>query len=100
MRKVLGAGVWIDPGADAPLLERDSIQCGHCGKTVFVKPGTATTVYLIPTADGRHWLEEPGAMCGCCWRPVCLPCHDTGTCTPLEAFLEQLEGGRGRAIQV
>lgn len=75
---------------DAPMIERDCISCGHCSAAVFVKPGTATTVYLFPQMFGPD-KEEPGAACHCCMRAVCLNCHAKGTCTPLEKMLEQSE---------
>lgn len=82
---------------DAPLLERDTITCGHCQRIVLVKPGTAATVYLIPVqpVPGRivtgHYHEEPGAFCRQCMRAVCLHCHDVGTCRTWEQLLESLE---------
>lgn len=85
----------IDP--DRPLVEYDSISCSHCGKVVFVKPGSAATVFLIQhlTPTGMiYWSEEPGASCWTCGcRPVCLPCHDLGVCLPLERRLTQMEAG-------
>ena len=72
------------------IVERDTASCGHCNRVIFVKPGTATTVYLIQHRDG-HWTEEPGAFCRVCMRPVCLRCHDIGTCVPVERLLERLE---------
>ncbi len=75
---------------DAQIWERDTITCGHCSRVVYVKPGTATTVYLLPHSDGR-WTEEAGAFCRSCMKPVCLACHDVGTCLPLEKWLAQQE---------
>lgn len=86
-------GYLVVAAPDAPALERDTIQCGHCQKIVAVKPGTASTVYMIPRRDGS-FKEEPGAFCRVCMRPVCLPCHDIGTCTPFERQLERLEARR------
>jgi hypothetical protein len=83
-----GYATIVDP--DRPTWERDAIGCGHCQRIVFVKPGSATTVYLIQHRDGR-WTEEAGAFCRVCMRPVCLPCHKLGTCTPFERMLEQQE---------
>lgn len=95
MLKPQGYGVWTDPQAGSPLEEKDSLSCGHCGKHVWVKPGTGATVYHIQHLDpetGRiWWTDEAGAFCRICMRPVCLPCHDLGTCLPLERFLEQQE---------
>ena len=104
MLRAQGQGTWVDPDLGNELLVRDSIRCGHCSKAVFVKPGTASTVYLIQHLDMESkrmwWTEEPGAFCRCCMRPVCLPCDDKGTCTPLEAFLEEMETGKRRLVQV
>ena len=73
-------------------IERDTAQCGHCGKVIVVKPGTVTTVYLIQRRDGT-WIEEPGAGCSVCMRPVCLPCYDIGVCRPVEKWLDLIERG-------
>ena len=77
--------------SDARPIERDAIQCGHCGRVVSVKPGTGNTVYLITHRD-LHVTEEAGAFCRVCMSPVCLACHDDGRCLPLEKRLLQLEG--------
>jgi hypothetical protein len=90
MLRPKGYGQIVDP--DRPVWESDTCQCGHCGKVVFVKPGTATTVYRV-LVRGR-WTEEPGAFCRCCMRPVCLACDDVGTCRPVEVLLESLEAVR------
>jgi hypothetical protein len=83
----------VGPGA----CEADTITCRHCQHIVAVKPGSATTVYLIPHRDGR-WTEEPGAFCRSCMGPICLRCHDAGTCTPFERKLEAMEA-RGRFLR-
>ena len=93
LRRSSGFGSVVDPGIDRPLWERDTVACGHCGKAIWVKPGTAATIYLIPTRDAKHWLEEPGAACRLCMTPVCLPCHDRGVCAPFERQLELAERG-------
>lgn len=88
----------FDP--EAPLFERDTASCCHCGKVIFVKPGTVCTTYLIQQPD-FSWKEEPGASCFRCAAPVCLECYDLGVCTPLERMLEEMEGRsapRGRII--
>lgn len=91
MLKPQGYAQIIDP--DQPTLERDTATCGHCSALIFIKPGTAATVYVIYHRDGRV-TEEPGAFCRCCMKPVCLACHDLGTCTPLERWLEAHEAQR------
>jgi hypothetical protein len=88
MRKPDGYGIIVDP--DGPTWERDAINCGHCNANVWVKPGSASTVYLILHRDGR-WTEEAGAFCRVCMTPVCLRCHGLGVCTPLEKWLDQQE---------
>ena len=76
--------------APEQVVERDTCTCGHCNRVIFVKPRSASTVYLIQHRDGR-WTEEAGAFCRVCMRPVCLRCHDVGTCTPMERMIEQME---------
>lgn len=91
MRTPQGYAQIVDP--DRPLIERDTVSCGHCGRVVFVKPGSASTVYLLQQRDGS-WTEEAGAFCRVCMRAVCLRCHDRGTCQPRERLLDQLDGRR------
>jgi hypothetical protein len=95
VRRPQGYATWTM--AEAPLVERDSISCGHCNRLVFVKPGTAFTVYLFPQLIGPD-KEEMGAACRVCMRNICLTCHGVGTCTPLERRLEQIEA-RGRMFK-
>jgi hypothetical protein len=89
VRNPHGYGVW---SSDTGIKEADSITCGHCQQVVFVKPGSATTVYLIygmdPTAPPK---ETPGAGCRVCMRPVCLRCEAAGRCTPFERQIEASE---------
>lgn len=75
---------------DAPMLECDTRTCGHCQRIVFVKPGTASTVYLVSHRDGSV-TEEMGACCRVCMSAICLSCLDVGTCTPWERRMEQSE---------
>ena len=89
MRKVLGYAQIIDP--DRPLEEFDTSACCHCNCLIRVKPGTASTVYLVFSRTDWRWTEEPGASCWHCMKPVCLVCHGKGICTPLERMLEQME---------
>jgi hypothetical protein len=79
------------------MIERDSVSCGHCNRLIFVKPGTAFTVYLFPQLVGPD-KEEMGASCRVCMRHVCLTCNTVGTCTPLERRIEQMEA-RGRMLR-
>jgi hypothetical protein len=77
---------------DAPrLIEYDTIQCGHCGAHTKIKPGTAATVYLLPTELPYVYLEVGGCHCGKCDRPICVTCHERGRCTPFELWLDQQE---------
>lgn len=105
MIKAGGYATIFEP--DSALVERDTITCGHCQQVIFVKPGTASTVYLIPHKPKHNkdldalnrFDEEPGAFCRVCMSPVCLHCHDKGVCVPSEKFLEQIEkGGRRQAF--
>jgi hypothetical protein len=93
MRRAQGYATITSP--EGPVVERDTVQCGHCQRIIFVKPGTVATVYLILGSNGR-WREEPGAGCALCRRPVCLSCYTIGTCTPWEDMLAQAEGHPSR----
>ena len=101
MRRPQGYATFSHP--DAPLVEFDTITCAHCGAVVFIKPNTLATVYLLQhlTPTGLIvWTEAPGAGCHLCGgAPICLPCHDRGTCRPLERWLDEQEGTK-RADQV
>lgn len=90
MGKVLGYAQIVDPAQ--PLVEFDTVGCCHCGALIRVKPATVSTVYLIFNPSTWRWDEVPGASCWHCMKPVCLPCHDKGTCTPLERTFASLEG--------
>lgn len=98
MLNAKGYAIISDP--DAPLQEYDTTYCCHCHAIIFVKPGTVNRVYLISVAPGL-WQEEDGAACySCGLKPVCLPCHEKGTCTPFEKWLDEVEGTlrKGRII--
>lgn len=88
MRRPQGYATFTSP--DAPTIERDTAQCCHCNAIIFVKPGSGTTVYLIPQMTGPD-IEEPGAACRRCMKPVCLRCHDLGRCVPFERKIERME---------
>jgi hypothetical protein len=88
-RQVTGYATVVEP--DQPIVERDTITCGHCQRVIFVKPGTASTVYLIFDRTRWAWIEEPGAFCRTCMSAICLPCCDAGRCTPWEQRLEASE---------
>ena len=91
-RPVSGYTTITDPAA--PLVEWDTVTCCHCGALIRIKPGTAATVFVIFDAVAWRWVEEPGASCFCCLKPVCLACHALGRCLPLERQLAQLEARR------
>lgn len=88
MRRPQGYATIVDP--DHPVVERDAITCSHCQQIVFVKPGSATTVYQI-FAPATGWTEVPGAFCRVCMAPVCLRCDAVGRCTPWERRMERSE---------
>ena len=83
-----GYATIVEP--DQRTKEFDTVGCGHCQRVIFVKPGTAATVYLIPRLN-QPWGEHPGAFCRICIRAVCLKCHSIGSCTPFERRLERAE---------
>lgn len=89
MRQPQGYATIVDP--DAPIVERDTITCGHCQRVIFVKPGTVATIYLILNRASRRYREEAGACCRVCMRAVCLACDRDGRCTPWERRLEASE---------
>ena len=89
MRPITGYATVTDP--DAPLLERDTVSCGHCQRVIFVKPNSASTIYLIFNRQTWRWDEVPGAGCFRCGRPVCLTCCANGRCTPWEQRLAASE---------
>ncbi len=93
MLRPQGYATILDPSR--PLVEYDTVTCCHCGRIIFTKPGTVSTVYLIWDAVSG-WREEAGAGCWHCNKPVCLSCHDRGDCLPLERQLEVAEGTRYR----
>jgi hypothetical protein len=87
MRHPHGQVTILDP--ETRVVELDTITCAHCQQIVLVKPATAATVYYVEGPAGR--MEEPGAMCRLCMKPVCLRCHERGRCTPFERRLERME---------
>lgn len=89
MRRPQGYATILDPGR--PVVERDTITCGHCQAVVFVTPGSATTLYQIYDAPTGQWREEAGAFCRVCMTAVCLRCHAAGGCTPWERRMERAE---------
>ena len=70
-------GYIVISGPDAPTLERETLQCVHCGK---------------------HWIYEPGSGRRRGW---CAPCNGVtcgaercAVCVPLEARIEIMEGAK------
>jgi hypothetical protein len=89
-RSADGYGIICDPSLPRSI-ECDTVQCGHCGGHVRVKPGSGLTVYLLPTAIPGSYREEMGCWCGKCSTPICLGCHQRGRCTPFELWLDRQE---------
>ena len=89
MPKIAGYVQIVDP--DRPLEEFDLVGCCHCSAQIRIKPGTASTVYVIFDPAAWCWRDVPGASCFRCLRPVCLSCYEKGTCLPLEQMLEYAE---------
>jgi hypothetical protein len=76
LRRDNGYVVFVDPGADKPILEASTLQCVHCY---------------------AHWWPSPGSgiergFCFNCNGPICG--RDCAKCVPREIYLENLEKGR------
>lgn len=98
MRNPTGYSIVTSPDTDHPVAEYDNTSCGHCQQVIFVKPGSACTIYLIVDPVAWQWKEEPGAFCRVCMRPICLACHATGRCRTWERLIERAEA-RERFLQ-
>ena len=72
MRKPGGSALWTHP--DGTTTECDTFSCVHCNKVVFVKS-----------------KSDLGGFCIQCFRHICGPCADIGTCTPLLKKIEECE---------
>jgi hypothetical protein len=72
-------------------VEYDTLTCKHCQQVIFVKPGSAQTVYLVLNRTTQQWEEQMGAFCRVCMSPVCLACEALGRCRPWERRLEAAE---------
>lgn len=91
LKIVSGYATITDPDQAHPV-ERDTVCCGHCQRSIWVKPGTVATVYLQWNRERRAWDEVPGASCFVCYRPICLNCYSVGRCVPWERMLDISEG--------
>lgn len=92
MKRIAGYGAWTVTETGAIQREMDTVQCCHCQQHIFVKPGTSSTVYLIPDRIRiGEFNEEPGAWCRNCMAPVCLKCHEIGICDPYLRKIERSE---------
>jgi hypothetical protein len=76
--KYLGYGIITDPAKARPE-ELDSLNCGHCGTTMWQEPF-------------KNWEYR----CTCCDAYVCEECVGKG-CTPLKMRMELMERGRQNA---
>lgn len=90
MLKSHGYGIIVDPEAPRAY-EYDTVQCAHCNAHTKVKPGTGSTIYLLPTDVPGVYREEGGCFCGKCYSFICIPCHQAGRCRPFELWLDQQE---------
>lgn len=70
---------------DGATVERDTFQCKHCQRVVFVQPRAAAS--------------DSGGWCRRCMAPVCGPCADSGKCEPWEKQLEEIEKKARQAEQ-
>lgn len=87
-----------DP-AHRQLLEGGTINCKHCNAIIRVKPGSACTVYQLPTGIPYQYREVPGAWCRRC-GPICIGCYNRGGCRPFELWLDAKEQGIRRAFKL
>lgn len=71
-----GLAIFLDPGADRPVLEIATAQCCHCGGHFPIQPGS-----------GRI-----RGFCMNCNGPVCGPGCEA--CVPTDLLLENMEKGR------
>lgn len=71
-RNAKGYATWSSP--DSRLVEKDTLQCVHCGGHWFVEPGSGIKRGWCTRCGGPHCGSQP------CW-----------TCVPLEQFVEQVE---------
>lgn len=79
-----GYAVWMDPGADAPLLELATVQCCHCGAH-FPAPRFGSSELDKQSRIGRGWCFRCGDyICG-------AGCQE---CVPVEQYLSNIENGR------
>ena len=98
MRNPHGYGIATDRFSGKTVAEFDYAQCRHCQAHIAVKPGTASTTYLIPDmAHPSGYREEAGAWCTNCFGPICLRCHDKGVCIP---FMRKIDAAEARQRQV
>jgi len=71
--KIGGYAIWSLP--DGKMIERDTIQCVHCG---------------------GHWVVEPGSKqvrgyCTKCDGPLCGQKHCLEHCIPFEKMIDTIE---------
>ena len=70
-----GYALTVEPGKSD--IEEDTLTCAHCNSVVFLK--------------ARQNPADAGGFCRLCYRNVCGPCADLGSCTPFEKKLEEME---------
>ena len=87
--KQQGIGIITDPSVCGGQMEVTSIQCGHCGNTLWEDdvPNPVIMRGNVRDTSGRDALC---ARCTCCSKTICLNCVGKG-CTPLEKRLEAWE---------
>ena len=62
---------------DAPVEERDSFSCFHCGRVTWVKP--------------KCDPADLGGFCRTCAKLICPECNAKGDCMPWEKQMEIME---------
>lgn len=66
-------------------VEMDTYTCSHCN-----------SVHFLNDAAGNKL--DPGGFCMICFKQICGPCADKGSCDPFEKKLLRMEA-RGRFLK-
>lgn len=93
-----GTGIWSAQDVHT-VIERDSIECAHCGNTAFKKPRTASratptlprTIHTGPIPLPKEQDADLGGCCQECDSFICGPCTGVGICTPFLLRVERSE---------
>lgn len=93
--KAAGQLIFVDPGADRPLLEVATLQCVHCGQHFEARALKPAATVGITTEEAVIRSQQGAKIRGFCQNcngPVCGP--SCAACVHVEQLLENLEKGR------